>query len=332
MMVAVKTGWIASLTLAALTAAGVMVDLRAPMRGDARMGTELEYSLTNIMFSVEIPENNCHAFTVCGWFRLRYLNERWITTAAYYTPESIQTSNPDLLAGAAGYPADGNWQAAVGTNLTTAGGTIAIASFPWQPYVPGPSSNNWPRGVYTLAGWTSNEMTVSLGGNNVTVSAGTFNLNAIPGSSNAVIVTGTGLICLGVSRTPDAQFFMNIDGVASNQTLTADSIVTNEISFCAWRFKLNDTEHIYQSNLVRMDATDCLGLTQTNEMPRSARSFSSKGRYSVGFTGVGTGQYGIDVDLFDVRVLKGYLTDDELCRIHANGVTEIQRRGIPQWR
>lgn len=23
---------------------------------------------------------------------------------------------------------------------------------------------------------------------------------------------------------------------------------------------------------------------------------------------------------------------DELCRIHANGVTEIQRRGIPQWR
>ncbi len=332
-MGAIKTGLLASLALAALSACGTMADLRAPMRGDARLAYDRSLSTTNIMFAVELPEDNCHAFTVCGWFRLVYSGDRWITTAAFYCPENIQRSNPDLMAGAAGYPADGNLDGAAGTNLTTAGGTITAEAFPWQPYAPGTgSSNAWPRGVYTLAGWTSNELTVSLGGSAVTLAAGAFNRNAVPGVSNEVIVTGSGPVCLGISRTPDAEFYMNVDGVVTDQFLTADSIVTNEISFCAWRFKLTDTDHVYQSNLVRLDANDCLGHTQTNAMPRRARAFSAHGYYRIGFMGAGSGQGEIGVDMFDVRVIKGLLTDAELCRIHENGVQEIRRRGVPQWK
>ncbi len=36
--------------------------------------------------------------------------------------------------------------------------------------------------------------------------------------------------------------------------------------------------------------------------------------------------------MFDYRVFPVWLTDDELKRIHQNGVEEINRRGIPRWR
>ena len=36
--------------------------------------------------------------------------------------------------------------------------------------------------------------------------------------------------------------------------------------------------------------------------------------------------------LFDARVLPWALTDQELERVHYNGVQEINRRGIPRWK
>ena len=36
--------------------------------------------------------------------------------------------------------------------------------------------------------------------------------------------------------------------------------------------------------------------------------------------------------LFDARVLPWALTDQELERVHFNGVQEINRRGIPRWK
>ena len=45
------------------------------------------------------------------------------------------------------------------------GGALTLDPFPWQPYEAGTvPSNQWPRGVYTVAGWSSNAVTVTLGG------------------------------------------------------------------------------------------------------------------------------------------------------------------------
>lgn len=314
-----------------------VIDRRmSSVTGDARIAAERSITVTNILFDVELPADGCHAFTVCGWFRLVYAETTWLTTQAFYCPENINKSNPDLLAGVAGYPSNGQWNGSAGTNITTLGGSITVAEFPWTPYLDPVSSNRWPRGVYTLAGWTSNELTVSLGGTQLVVSAGAFNINSLPGpaSSNAVIISGSGPVCLGISRTPDAQFFSMVDGVVDGASayFTADSIVTNEISFCAWRFLLNDTEHIYRSDIARIDIGQCMGSEQTNSMPRTARAFGKHGIYRVGFSGVGASMRPVTVDAFDIRVFCGKLTDEELCRIHDNGVQEIRRRGIPQWR
>lgn len=305
--------------------------------GDSRLGSERGWTVTNAMFNVAIPAGQHQALTVCGWFRMRYASglDLYLTTAAFYCPEAIQRSNPDLLGGAGGYPSDGGWQTAAGTNLTSLGGAVTVADFSWQPYADQKTSNQWPRGVYTVAGWSSNAVTVSLGGADVTLGPGAFNRNMVPGPSTSCVISGDGLICIGISRTPDAEFFENIDGVADVSTtmLTADSIVTNEISFAAWRFTFVDgTNLVYRSDLTRIDNAQCMGQTTTNPTPRTARAFDSRGSYKIGFMGLGSGFTPLEVEAFDVRCFAWRLTDDELCRIHSDGVLEIARRKIPQWK
>ena len=310
-------------------------EMQMPSRlGDARFGAEQSFFMTNILFNIALQPGEYSGLTVTGWVRLLDITNSYLTTQAFWTPEAVRTSNPDLLGGSGGYPASGFWDGASGTNLTTLGGAVTVAAFPWQPYTDTHISNQWPRGVYTIAGWSSNAVTVTLGGKDVTVGPGTFNRNTLPGPADSCVISGGGQICIGISRTPDAQYFQEIDGVTTNQVfLTGESIVTNEIVFCTWRISLTATNHLYSSTIDRLDAcTLFLGKTVTNAMPRSARTLSSQGRYSVGLMGTIREKPGIGIALFDVRVHARWLSNDELLRIHMNGAEEIRRRQIPQWR
>lgn len=291
-----------------------------PALGDSRLAVQAsEANRPLMLYNVELQADS-HALTVCGWFRLRYPSAANIqaTTAARWTPEAVLRSNPDLAGGAFGFPA--------GTNLT---GTLTVDPFPWGAYPPSAGSNCWPRGVYTLAGWSSNALSVSIGGSTVTLGPGSFNRNAVPGAGSSVTVSGTGPASLGVSLTPCAEFFSAIDGViAQGQTLAPESIITNSLKFCSWRLRLDGEHHVYRSDMASHDRAACLGLVTTQSMPRAARVLSGRGMYSVGFMGFAPGT-NVTVDAFDIRAFSRWLSDDELCRIHGNGAQEILRRAIP---
>lgn len=294
--------------------------------GDARLAAEREVDAPEYetMFQVTVPRGEHHGLTVCGWFRIRNPNGMpYLTTAMLYAPESIRRNNPALaFCDAQGWP----------TNMVLSG-THTVDAFAWHPYAPGTASNIWPRGVYTVAGAASNEITVSIGGAAVALGPGRFNRNVVPGAGASVSVSGTGAALVGISRCPAAETFGQVDGVRDEATslLTLDSIVTNEIAFCVWRLKLNETEHIYRSDLTRIDKAQCLGQTVTNAMPERARALSSDGLYQIGFMGFGAGGTNT-IDLIDTRVFTRWLSDEECCRIHDNGTAEISRRGIPRWK
>ena len=300
--------------------------MMAPSLGDARLAVSASDHGSALMLFEVSPRHDTHALTVCGWFRLIYPSSQKLeaTTMASYVPEPIQRSNPDLSQGAFGFPG--------GTNLT---GTLTVDPFAWQPYEPGVPSNLWPRGVYTVAGWSSNAVTVTVGGAALVLGPGAFNRNVIPASGSAVTVAGTGPVAVGVSRTPAHQFFGGVDGVVADgvvadgdYALTPESTVTNTYKFCAWRIKLTDTEHVYRSDMADAERAQCLGMVTTQDVPAAQHILSARGLYRVGFSGVAPGT-NVTVQAFDARAFHRWLSDDELCRIHANGLQEIARRGIP---
>jgi hypothetical protein len=298
--------------------------LQPSVYGDSRYGSLRSKTMTNIMFSVSLPEGEHEAFTVVAWMRAISTNGiSFLTTQAFWCPDKIQYTNPDLLAGVGGHDT-------AGTNLTDVGGSITVASFPWQPYAFPEDTNDWPKGVYTIAGWASNEVTVSLGGTDYVVGPGEFNRNALPGPADSVVISGTGLVAIGISQTPCNEYFNEMDGVTTNGLgFTPESVVSNEISMVTWRFKIVGTNQIYRSDIGRISAFNELSQIKSNPCARA--TFSSGGIYRVGLIGV-VSSPPFDVELFDYRVLPWYLTDTELQRIHNNGVTEINRRGIPQWK
>jgi hypothetical protein len=295
---------------------------------DARLGSLIvrEDAPLGPTWNVELPPGAHDAFTVTAWARIVASNtvDNQMTTYAYWCPDEIRRSNPDLSAGVFGWAGE--------TNLTTAGGSITIASFPWEPYDDDFLAEKWPKGVYTIAGWSTNAVTVTLGGADVTVGPGEFNRNAVPGPADSVVVSGSGPIAIGISRTPGHRFYGEIDGVKEEGSLlfTAESIVTNEIAFVSWRFRMGDGVQIYRSDIGRLAAFDEVSVVKTNHAPAHAK-YHADGEYRVGFVGVAQA-LPRNIDLFDARVLPWWATHEELDRIHANGVEEIQRREIPQWR
>lgn len=309
---------------AAVTRMG-MVQMPSVFR-DARMGVEI--TATNqlrIQFGVEVPPGRHQALTVTAWLRLKpeVAGSHMWTTYAFWCPDPINRSNPDLLAGAGGFGTGG-------TNLTAAGGSVTVASFPFATYADHPDvTNRYPRGVYTIAGTSAQEITVTLGGTDTTVGPGPFNVNAVPGPSDSVSITGAGVAEVGISRTPCHRFFSAIDGVRDADKLTRDSIVTNEIAMCTWRFKCEGGKQIYKSDMGRIGAFNDLSLTQTNG---ACGGYDWQGYYEVGLMGLGSPDYPMTYDLFDARVFVRWLTDEELDRVHLNGVQEILHRNIPQWR
>lgn len=296
---------------------------------DARCAFEQRMQQTSLaedLYGFSLPPGQHTAFTVTAWMRTVCTNAIEVSPQAFWCADPIQYSNPDLLAGAGGHGISG------GTNLTAAGGSIAVADFPWQPYTDATASNLWPRGVYTLDGWSSNAVTVNLGGVDVALGPGLFNRNAIPGADASVTITGTGLAAVGISQTP-AKRFSNFSA-AVNQSgsalLNLSYVVSNELTFCAWKFWVSGQSQCCRMSLGHMEHPVQTSITHTNAAPANGK-FDSRGIYRLGLTGVQNAAIK-DVDIFDFRVLPWLLSDDELLRIHGNSVEEINRRGIPQWR
>ena len=307
---------------AAVTRMGMM---RMPsVYRDARMGVELTATNQNrVQFTVQIPPGVHQAFTVTAWLRLKpevAVDHMWMTYA-FWCPDAIDRSNPDLLNGAGGFGAGG-------TNLTAAGGSVTVANFPFAGYSDHPAvAGRWPKGVYTIAGASTNEITVSLGGEDVSVGPGPFNRNAVPGPSDSVVITGAGVAEVGISRTPCNRFYSAINRECGLEARAL--FVTNELVICSWRFKCEGGQQLCQSNLGHIGAFNDLSIMQTNG---ACGGYSGDGFYEVGLMGEGEPIYPMTFDLYDARVFTWWLSDDELDRVHLNGVQEIQRRGIPQWR
>lgn len=312
----------------ALTGRGASVPfgplmLARPALGDARLAPPPAEDAGR-EFAVGLARDT-HAVTVTGWFRAVY-REGWnlqVTTMSHYTPDAVRRFNPDLAAGAFGFGRPD------GTNLT---GTLAVDPFPWQPYEAGTEfAELWPRGVYTVGGWSSNEVTVSVGGESVTLGPGAFSRNVVPGGGAAVSVTGTGAAAVGISRTPAHEFFGGMNGVQQlgvGMELTPESTVSNVWRFCVWRIRLDEGAHVCRADFAPHWGAVFAGGEKAFAMPAAARRLSAAGVYRVGFAGLSP-QFRVDV--FDARFFHRWLSDDELARVHANGMEELARRGIPLW-
>jgi len=279
------------------------------------------------MVEFGIPTGEWHGLTFTMWLRFRYPSNSvslFPTTAAFWCPERIRRDAPDLTGGAFGYPG--------GTNLA---GSASVA-FDFQREAGYAPSNVFARGAYTISGWASNSVTVTLGGKDISVGPGEFNQNAEPGESDGITLTGSGLVSVAVSRLHTHQFFNEIDGVASEEgySFTDATAVTNEIVFAAFRIRLDASNHIYRADLCHLGGCDPFGQTKTNALPDdpSVRAMSSGGTYRFGMTGPGAPTNTWAFDVFDARVQTEYLPDSELERIYRNGSEEIGRRPIPQWR
>lgn len=317
--------------IGAASAATSLAPLQQPsVFWDARYATRRDAVLTNIEMRVELPTGEYDGFTCTAWMRIVNTTvsaNNFLTTHAFWCPDPVIKTAPDLLAGAGAHGVPG------GTNLTDLGGAIAVSNFPFATYEAAhlaPVTNHWKRGVYTLAGWSSNALTVSLGGTDYTCGPGEFNRNAEPGPSESVVITGSGLASIGISRTPCFRYFDQIDGVTAGNEMISGYFITNELTFCVWRFSMEGTNQVYRSDIGTVAAFNETSQIKTNAAPLNGK-FSSRGDYKIGLFGI-VRQKHYDVELFDTRVLPWCLSNSELERIHFNGVQEINRRGIPQWK
>ena len=320
-------------TLIALLLAPILANaaswLHNPL-GSATVAAHEVDEATNLWWDVTLPEGDHDAFTVTMWTRFRRLTPKldWITTSAWWCGDPVEMPMPDLLQGGGGHPDD--W-----IDLTAAGGVVAFPAitFGCWPDVPVAVSNRYPRGVYNLTGTSSETITITLGGADYNVGPGAFDRAAEPGPADGVAISGGGLARVAVSLSYIAQYQHEIDGVIASgeNTLSPDSVITNELSFCTWRFRVEGDKQIYRSDLGRLPAFDIISIVATNDAPRCGK-FSRFGRYRVGLQGISVDRYNhVDLTEFDVRIRPWWVSDHDLRRIHIDGVAEITRREIPTW-
>lgn len=292
-------------------------DLRMiPTLGDARTSQVKGAQNQNyVLFDVTLPPGTHQGLTVTMWMRLTRFNNSQLTTWAHWCPEAIQYTNPDLLQGAAR-----------AIDLNQEGGVLIVEDVELVAYEDGATEGIWPYGVCTVAGASDQTITVLVGGNELTLGPGEFNQNVIAGPSANVVVAGAGTVDLGVSQTPCCKFYNEIDGAVDTENLgiTPESTVTNEWAMCTWRMDCsgNNGEQIYRSDLGRIEAFDMLAVVRTNG---ACAGYSSEGIYRVGLAGIVLVPP-LDVEVFDTRVFPRWLTNQELERIHANGVQELHQR------
>ena len=306
----------------------------APQFGDARNAawwTGLSYTNSAAPGKIQavLPRGNWHALTFTMWARFNTTNalaaNTFRTSGAFWCPEPVRRSNPDITAGAFGYPS--------GTNLETS----ASMEYSFAPYPGNRPASVFPRGAYTVAGWSSNAVTLTLGGADVPLGPGPFNRNALPGVSDGIILTGSGPVAVGASGPlRPHQFFNAIDGVmdGGTQMFTPDSVVSNELVFLSYRLRLDASNHLYRADMYKLGYAGQIGQTQTNALPDdpAVRSLSSDGLYFFGLDGLGAPDGDWSLDVFDARLHTRWLSDADLDRVYRNGADEAARRQIPQWR
>ena len=328
---------VCAIIMFSISASGAWVgNLWSPRYGDARRASEMrDMSYTNGhpgMVEVEVPNGEWHGITVTMWLRFGVgttnysAKSAYVTTAAFWCPERILRSAPDLTGGAFGYPN--------GTNLSGSA-SLAFDFVRESGYAP---SNVFARGAYTIAGWSSNAVAVALGGEEITVGPGAFNRNSEPGAANGITVSGTGPVAVAVSRLHAHQFFGGIGGVQTNNSdifaFIAETVITNELLFAVFRIRLDATNHIYRADMCHLGGFDPSGQVKTNALPDdpSVRAICSGGIYRFGMVGMGVPGGTWRFDVFDARVQPSWLPDSEVQRIYSNGSEEIGRRPVPRWR
>ena len=304
-----------------------MLQMR-PQFGDARNAYQRDGIAwpTNAVseFSVELPTGEYHAITVSYWVRFMGSSNQYQTacmeTRSSYCPEPVINSGPDISSGAFGFP--------TGTNIS--GSASCAYAFAPESNVP---SNVFARGAYTIAGWSSNTITVTLGGSDVVLGPGAFNRNALPGPSDGIIVSGSGSVCVGIAKMHAHQFFGGFDFAASSVGNNYGRGVSNELAFVAVRIRLDDAQHIYRCDIYGPDYSALATYVETNRLPNNptCRALSSRGMYRFGLGGF-SNLPTFSWDIFDPRVQLKWVSDDDIDRIYRNGAEEIGRRGIPRWK
>jgi hypothetical protein len=286
--------------------------------GDASMAWEYQTQPTNTLTTVGIllPEGTHEAITITGWYKHTTTNYHvYASPLLNYTPDEVQLDNPDLLNGALAHGESG------GTNLT---GSFSFSGFPYSSYTNHPDVTNiWKWGVYTLAGWSTNALTINLGGIDYSVGPGTFNKNGIAGGSGDFIVTGTGLASIGVSKTPCHKFYQASNAYNGfNNDFWGGSSSTNGIAFWAIRLRADGTNHVFTMDS-KENNKELLTRTYTNVCNKA---FSSKGIYQLFMTGIINISNKSEI-YYDVRAFKYRLTDSEIERVYNNGLDDKNRRG-----
>jgi hypothetical protein len=287
--------------------------------GDASFGADSQITTTNyVIRSVLPPDGEHESLTLTGWYVSSWTGAHPIVVqpSLHYTPEAVQYSNPDLLGGAWAHGVEG------GTNLVTA---FNFVGFPFSTYTNHPDvTNTWKWGVYTVDGWSSNAVTLNLGGIDFSFGPGTFNRNVIAGGSGACILTGSGLVSIGISKTPCHRFyeatmrrdFLDITGFQG----IANS---NGLTFLILRMRSNLTNHIFDTSLRTTNGT-WLTYTGTNACPSR---FSSGGIYQLWFFGP-QNRPDKQEKTFDFRILPWRISDEERDRVYQNSLDEVRRRGL----
>lgn len=276
------------------------------------------------MFPVQVPDGKHLTLTITCWARVivsvtGHGNDP--TTAAFWCPTPISYSNPDLLADAGGHS---------GAGITLAG-AFTVASFPFSGYtnVPANVAAEWPRGVYTIDGESENVCTLTLGGRDYTLPAGEWKFNAVPGVADGLVVSGTGHLRIGVSKTPCHEYFDVINGVISGDSIRQDGQVTNEITFCTWSFECTPTGQVQRSTIARLNG-DYNDLT-VEKVRGYCDHLDGRGDYRIGFVGLGS-MFEPLVEFWDLRVFTRKLSSVEMQRIYNDGKLEFMAREYEQWK
>lgn len=319
-----RWGWVIVVMGLLLSVCGA-VDMRmVPGLGDARMGVVAgQEDVGWVQYKVVPPPGAHKGLTVVAWMRLTKYGNAQLTTQAFWCPEEVDRWSADKLGGAGGH-------GGAELDLTAAGGVVVVPGVVMVGYETddGRALNTLGEyGVATVAGESEQVITVSVGGEDVIVGPGEFNKNVKAGPSGSVVISGGGRCRVGVSQTPMYKFYHEIDGVIRTDGLrgiTPESTITNEWAMVSWRWRCDEGGTVYRSDIGRLHAFDDLAVTTTNE---ACEVLHSGGIYRVGLTGL-QNDPPYDVELFDGRVFGRWLEQEEMERIHANGVEELIRRGL----
>jgi hypothetical protein len=287
--------------------------------GDASYGYSTQTNTTQYsIWTVKPPAGNHEAITLCGWYQHSWTGTSVyvVTPLLFYTPDAVQYSNPDLLGGAWAHGISG------GTNLVTA---FNFVGFPFSTYTNHPSvTNTWKWGVYTVDGWSSNSVTLNLGGIDFSFGPGTFNRNVIAGGSGACILTGSGLVSIGISKTPCAKFYNATLNQAPSDINSLQGIQsTNGLTFVFMRISSDLSKHVCD---VSIRGTNANWITFASTNTCSSR-LNSEGIYQLWMPGLPNSPIKTE-KTFDWRILPWRLSDEERDRVYQNGMDEALRRGL----